>query len=423
MNHSHFFKGIFVFLIFINLILLIGSKGTSVVKKNKNIKKVKVVKVKGGKSKLESEESKIKVSIVIPVYNTADYVERCINSALNQTLKEIEVIAIDDHSTDNSVEKMKRFEGDKRLKIVTLNQNQGSGPARNIGMALAEGEFIGFFDSDDYADERFYEFLYKYSKDKDMVNGIFVDSTNYSDKYVHHRKYYAYGAPVDSIWRRSFINKNNIRFVGGHVPDEDRRFRKLFMSKHPRRIVAPDEGIYYYYKRRVGSVMNFTSDFIEEIFNKATEEVNSPKATLLPSVTSSTEMKESSNATLNLVDTSKATTSSNINYYSEEIENLSINSTKNKVSSETLTPIGMINYPSYIKNVNANITEDIERFEKSDQTKTIDDYEEKSYSKNYYIHSFIALIITLLGVTGLTTLFIMIKKRQNPKYINLTNSI
>jgi len=230
-----------------------------------------IIECKKGKGKkTKPTEPAVKVSIIIPVYNTGEFIERSLKSALNQTLKEIEVIVIDDHSTDNTLELVKQFESDKRLKIISLNQNVGIGAARNVGMGMAVGEFLGFIDSDDYADVRFFEFLYKYSKDQDLVGGIYVDSTNLSNKYSHHgkKKVIYYGNTYDSIWRREFVNEHNIRYPISREVGEDVAFRRSFMKANPRKFIAPDEGIYYYYKRRVGSAMNFSNDYIKKLDNK-----------------------------------------------------------------------------------------------------------------------------------------------------------
>ncbi|ORY81653.1 hypothetical protein LY90DRAFT_664193 [Neocallimastix californiae] len=268
-NSKQFLKRIFIFFIFLSFLQLVGSNPISKDTKDKS-NKDKEVKVNKDKAKVDKAEAKvkelkIKVSVIIPVYNTSKYIERCLKSALNQTLKEIEIITINDNSSDDSLEILKQFEEDKRLKILTINQNQGAGVARNIGIELAQGEFIGFIDSDDYVDERFYEFLYKYSKGKDMVNGIFVDSTNLSDKYSHHRKLYGYGAPVDI----------------GHEVGEDVKFRKAFMRMKPKKIETPDEGIYYYYKRREGSSMNYKSDYIKNLSESNSEGVEKNNSTII----------------------------------------------------------------------------------------------------------------------------------------------
>lgn len=93
------------------------------------------------------------VSVIMPVYNMALYLPKCLDSVMNQTLKEIEVICIDDGSTDESVEIIQQYQK-KDQRIYFLQQkNQGAGPARNLGIRQAKGQFICFMDSDDYYPE------------------------------------------------------------------------------------------------------------------------------------------------------------------------------------------------------------------------------------------------------------------------------
>jgi glycosyltransferase involved in cell wall biosynthesis len=103
----------------------------------------------------------IKVSIIIPVYNVEKYLVQCLESVINQTLKEIEIICVNDGSTDNSTHILKEYaQMDQRIKIIN-KKNAGLGAARNTGMDYACGEFIGFLDSDDWVDNKMYEKLYK----------------------------------------------------------------------------------------------------------------------------------------------------------------------------------------------------------------------------------------------------------------------
>lgn len=91
-----------------------------------------------------------KVSVIVPVYNTAKYLPECLDSILSQTLKDIEIIAINDGSPDNSIDILKDYAAkDERLKIID-KKNEGVGKARNDGMKAATGDFIAFMDSDDY---------------------------------------------------------------------------------------------------------------------------------------------------------------------------------------------------------------------------------------------------------------------------------
>src|SRR5699024_10368844 len=87
------------------------------------------------------------VSIIIPVYNTAEYIEKCIQSVLDQSYKHIELIVIDDCSTDNSYENLTKFKNEHdQIKLFKFNQNKGPGAVRNFGLTKATGEYIYFLD-------------------------------------------------------------------------------------------------------------------------------------------------------------------------------------------------------------------------------------------------------------------------------------
>lgn len=107
-----------------------------------------------------------KISIIVPVYNTEGYLCKCIDSILNQTYKFFELILVDDGSTDNSLNICKEYEEkDKRIKVFH-KENGGQGSARNLGIDKAEGEYIGFVDSDDFIHPRYYEILKKLLDEK-----------------------------------------------------------------------------------------------------------------------------------------------------------------------------------------------------------------------------------------------------------------
>lgn len=91
-----------------------------------------------------------KVSVIIPVYNAEKYLEECLDSVLGQTLKEIEVICLDDGSTDNSLKILQEYEKRDERLIVLSHANQGAGYERNKGIRIASGEYIAFVDSDDF---------------------------------------------------------------------------------------------------------------------------------------------------------------------------------------------------------------------------------------------------------------------------------
>ena len=103
----------------------------------------------------------------MPVYNSEKYIKKSIQSIKNQTLKEIELICIDDCSTDNSLKVIKDFqEKDERIKRLNNKQNKGPGESRNRGIEKAKGEFILFVDSDDWLEKEACEILYKKAKEE-----------------------------------------------------------------------------------------------------------------------------------------------------------------------------------------------------------------------------------------------------------------
>ncbi|MCD7779529.1 MAG: glycosyltransferase family 2 protein [Candidatus Gastranaerophilales bacterium] len=109
-----------------------------------------------------------KVSIIIPFNNVESYIEECLKSVLYQTLEDIEVICINDASTDGTREIVNLYaENDKRIKLIDLNSRQGQGYARNRGIEAAKGEYIGFVDSDDFVEENMFELLYNAAKKDD----------------------------------------------------------------------------------------------------------------------------------------------------------------------------------------------------------------------------------------------------------------
>ena len=121
-----------------------------------------------------------KISVIIPIYNAKDYLEDCLNSILNQTLKEIEIICINDGSTDNSLEIIQHIvEKDYRVKIINQT-NKGPPESRNIGIKYAKGEYLFFMDSDDYLDKNSLLELY-YTAKKNNLDILYFESELFND--------------------------------------------------------------------------------------------------------------------------------------------------------------------------------------------------------------------------------------------------
>lgn len=112
--------------------------------------------------------NKPKVSVIVPVYNAEQKLNRCIESLLSQTLKEMEFIFVNDASTDGSLQILIDAEAvDDRIKVIDCSENGGAGGARNVGLKYAVGEYIGFVDSDDFIKNDMYEALYTKAKEGD----------------------------------------------------------------------------------------------------------------------------------------------------------------------------------------------------------------------------------------------------------------
>ena len=111
----------------------------------------------------------MKVSIIIPVYNVEKYIDECILSAINQTLDDMEIIVIDDKSTDSSLDILNKYkEKYDFVKIISNEKNIGISAIRNIGIQNAKGEYIYFLDIDDYLDEDAMKICYEKAKEYDL---------------------------------------------------------------------------------------------------------------------------------------------------------------------------------------------------------------------------------------------------------------
>ena len=123
----------------------------------------------------------VKVSVIIPVYNVENYLEECLDSIINQTLKDIEIICINDGSTDNSLEILNDYASkDSRIKVLT-QENKGLSATRNHGLKLAEGEYIYFMDSDDILELTALEELYGISKNDEECDMVIFKLINFDD--------------------------------------------------------------------------------------------------------------------------------------------------------------------------------------------------------------------------------------------------
>lgn len=167
-----------------------------------------------------------KVSVIVPVYNVEKYIEKCLNTLVNQTLKEIEIIIVNDGSKDNSKEIIKKFIGMYPEKIVYLEkENGGLSDARNFGIPYAKGEYIAFLDSDDYVELNMYEDMYKIAQNEnsDMVECDFIweypNKSRIDTGEIYHGKHEMLEKVRVVAWnkliKKSVLDKANVQFPKG----------------------------------------------------------------------------------------------------------------------------------------------------------------------------------------------------------------
>ncbi|MDR1245259.1 MAG: glycosyltransferase [Endomicrobium sp.] len=205
-----------------------------------------------------------KISVIIPVYNTEKYLRQCLDSVVNQTLKDIEIICINDGSTDNSLKILNEYaSSDNRIKLINLIANKGVSFARNFGIRLSKGRYIGFVDSDDWIDLSFYENLYLTTKrqDSDIIAAKTIvnvkrnkkSSWNWNKGKRDEKEIRLLSISYSwfKIYRRDFLIDNDIFF------QEVRIFSDVFFtfisSMLAKSIIICQKGQYFYRNERISS--------------------------------------------------------------------------------------------------------------------------------------------------------------------------
>ncbi len=193
---------------------------------------------------------KPKVSIIIPCYNSENYLQKAVDSTLNQSLEELEIILIDDSSTDKTPVLLQQYKmQDNRVEVITHSENTGLGPARNSGIKIAAGEYLFFLDSDDYLHPNGLEVLYDKARAEqlDILQAQHIVHRNGNKKVMPPDlppfsqpktgiEYYNAGFLLEpkacaKLWRTEFINKHNLQFSSGYYEDLSMVFRAIFLAE------------------------------------------------------------------------------------------------------------------------------------------------------------------------------------------------
>lgn len=230
------------------------------------------------------------LTVIIPVYNTAEYLDRCIESVINQTENNIEIIIINDASTDNSDAIINNYVAAySQIKYFKFQHNIGVGNARNFGIDNSQTKYIAFLDSDDWVDATYYGNMLKRIKSdnsdicisgiKTEVDDIYGWKYRYQyptdfmveGKFCLHALTKQYNSNINispivnnRIYKKSFITKNRIIF------DKSRRAQDLFFSFmifiYATKVSICCDNFYHYYQRELSATHNFSRQYIDDYF-------------------------------------------------------------------------------------------------------------------------------------------------------------
>ena len=224
------------------------------------------------------------LSVIIPVYNVEEYLEQCLDSVINQNLRDIEIICVNDGSTDNSLNILEKFASkDKRVRIIS-KKNGGQASARNLGIRVANGEYIAFVDSDDFIKEDMFSKLYDAAENNDLdlamckvslydnISGKIDNNAwyyklgvfeNFNKKIFNHIDTYEFTCnisvtPYNKIYKSSLLKENDIQFPEGLIFEDEKFFYDVYLRA--KKISVVDDFLYYYRVNRKGSTVDISKD-------------------------------------------------------------------------------------------------------------------------------------------------------------------
>lgn len=215
----------------------------------------------------------VKISVIIPVYNVEKYLKQCLDSVINQTLTDIEIICINDNSNDDSLNILEKYaKKDNRIFIISNEKNMGGGFSRNEGLKIANGEYISFIDADDWVEKEMLEFTYDEAKLKNLDLVLFL-AKNFDDntKEIYENNYYNFKcfnnsfdnrvfhpyeakdfiftiavSPWLKLYKKDLIDRSNAKFPQERVMHDNPFFYHIFLNADRIELIRK----YFYYRRR-----------------------------------------------------------------------------------------------------------------------------------------------------------------------------
>ncbi|MBR3362411.1 MAG: glycosyltransferase [Bacilli bacterium] len=232
-----------------------------------------------------------KVSIIVPAYNEGARIIKCLNSLVNQTFSDIEIVVVDDGSTDDTLDILNNYNNDKL--VILSKENGGQGSARNLALKKSKGEYIMFVDADDYVDETIVEKLYNSVLNENadisvcdiykVINGKTYIFNNFdyftSDNVLNLMM--SHPGPVARLYKKDLFIKNNIYFVEGKI-NEDLGTIPL-LGIYANKVSYIKEPLYYYiihdnsttkpkkYNKKLEDIF-YILEYLTDEFNKRSNE-------------------------------------------------------------------------------------------------------------------------------------------------------
>ena len=207
-----------------------------------------------------------KISVIVPIYNVEKYLEECLLSIINQSYKNLEIICVNDGSTDNCAKILEEFAIKDPRIIVLTQKNQGVSVARNNGMRASTGEYIGFVDPDDYISEDFYLELYSILKEHNAdIAWANINYVNEQYKVIRTDSFYkliiynladkisllSNGAVWNKLYRTPILKENCIFFEEGKIMKDN---LYLIKSLYWSGVNVTTNKVSYFYRQRLGSI-------------------------------------------------------------------------------------------------------------------------------------------------------------------------
>lgn len=218
----------------------------------------------------------VSVSIIVPCYNVASYLDQCLESLVGQSVEDIEIICVNDGSSDHTAKVLRAWEErDARIRVID-RENGGVSVARNIGMEAATGKYIGFVDPDDMVERNMFERLFTAAGERDAdvtvcgynefydKESMVIPGSGWSPEAGFHpeesAEQFRRGSPwsrcAGTVWnkliRRRLLEENGLRFVPGLRQGQDLYFCLMLLTFAPRLLTIPDR-LYHYRRERPGS--------------------------------------------------------------------------------------------------------------------------------------------------------------------------